>query len=277
MHFHIKKLVWGGIAALCVVALALLWFVGLPVPDFVMKDDKQPAKVYTIQIAPYKFFDIGMSVNDVLVRTDYSSYYRFEEGSIEKTSTQLKADLINGQKRVYGRPRGFMYRMFDECTIQINSETSMSQAYDTLINGDAYTVEGYFDELTPSKQKMPATAEAGDKFLYEFTDGIWGNQLFTYDYDADNGSLMYFGDDGTFYSVQTVFGVQYDVINQLLATAKACYGCNITEYWANENFVLFTYGDWVLGVRYINRNTQRVVVTNSSSHKYAALQTIIVG
>ena len=277
MHFKPKTLVWSLIAVLCVIGLVLVWFVGFPVPDYVASDDGCKARIYTIQIAPYTYFDVGMSSQEKLARTDYETYYGFTGGSIAKTSTQLKADVINGQKQVFGRPGGFLYRIFDECTIQVTSERSTIQAYNSLITGEPYRVEGYFDALKPSKERMPELPSKDEEYIVPFEDGIYGAYMRSYSYDRNTGTLLYLDDNSNFYRVQTVYGVQYDVVNQLLATARACYGLDITEYWAGDNFVLFMSGDWVLGVHYINRNTQRVVVSNNAFSRYPALLTICGG
>ena len=277
MHFKPRTLIWSVIAVLCVVGLVLVWFVGFPVPDYVAIDDGMPSRVYTIQVAPYTFFDVGMSSAERLVRSDYETYYSFEKASIAKTSTQLKADLIDGQKSVFGRPGSFVYRIFDECTIRVDSEISMTQPLNAFITGDTYRVDGYFNDLVPSKQKLPATTDPDSDYLVPFGNGIYGAYLHSYSYDSTTQTLLYLDDKAGFYRVNTVYGVQYDVINQLLAKARACYGLTLTEYWAGEDFVLFQSGDWTLGVRFINRNTQRVVVCNDSANTAAALQTIIVG
>lgn len=275
MHINAKKVIWSIVAILCVVGIALLWLVGLPVPDYAASTDNAPPTIHTIKIAPDTYFDVAMSSDEKLLRTDMETYYGFEQGTISKVGSYIDADIVDAQKQVFGRPNSFLYRIFDDCTILVDSELSMSQAYEALIQKEPYTVHGNFEDLVLSKSHMPEY----DPYTTDYTiiKGIYACRDYDYTYDEENKQLLWMGANSTFYKVQTVYGLQYDVIQQMLSTAKACYGLDLAEYYAGEDYYLFISGRWVLGVKYINRNTQLMVVTNSPAQRNSALMTIQKG
>lgn len=275
MHINAKKVIWSIVAILCVVGIALLWLVGLPVPDYVANTDNAPPTIYTIKIAPDTYFDVAMSSDEKILRTDMETYYSFEQGTISKVGSYIDADIVDAQKQVFGRPNSFLYRIFDDCTILVDSELSMSQAYEALVQKEPYVVHGNFEDLVLSKSRMPEY----DPYTTDYTiiKDIYACRDYEYTYDEENKQLLWMGANNTFYKVQTVYGLQYDVIQQLLSTAKACYGLDLAEYYAGEDYYLFICGKWVLGVKYINRNTQLMVVTNAPTQRNSALMTIQKG
>ena len=275
MHINAKKVIWGTVAAICVLGLAYVWLIGLPVPEYVATNDGADSKVYTLQIAPYTYFDVAMSANEVLTYTDMETFYDFEEGTVAIVEAKIDADIVNAEKQVFGRPNGFLYRVFEESVVQADSELSMYQAYSSLTSKEPYHVSGNFDNLKQSKRRMPYYDTYSSE--YPLTDSIWAARDYDYNYDKELEQLLWVSDAGTFYKVSKVYGLQFDTIQQLLSTAKACYGLNIEEYWAGEDYYLFTSGEWVLGVKTINRNTQMLVVTNSRTQYNAALMTLQKG
>ena len=148
MKIVVSKIIWSVVALVCVLTLVYVWFIGFPVPDYVALDDGEPAKVYTIRTGPNTFFDVYMSDKEVLMQSDMETYYNFAQGSIIKSSTSVKADLIDADKQVYGRPGSFCYRVLnDSCTITVDSKLSTYQGLQSLLHNEEYTVYGDLSNL----------------------------------------------------------------------------------------------------------------------------------
>lgn len=274
MRIVVSKVVWSVIALACIIGLAYIWLIGLPVPDYVATDDGAPAKTYTIQVSPNHFFDVQMSENEILTQSDYETMYMFQNASVRKSATQKTADLINAEKQVYGRPGSFCYRVLNDlCTITVDSDTSTFQGYESLVNGREYIVYGDLTSQKVVDKPMPALPELPT--YEEVFKGVYANRDYEYTYNEDTNSMLWYGADrGTFYKATETFGLMSDITQQLLATAKACYKLDLQEYYSGGDYTMWISNRWVLGVKRINRNTQLIVVTNSPEQSGAAIYTL---
>lgn len=274
MKIVVSKVIWSIVAVACIVGLLYIWLIGLPVPDYVATDDNAPGKVYTIQVAPNKFFDVMMSENEILKQSDYETTYMFENASVLKSSTKKTADLINADNQVYGRPGSFCYRIFNDlCTITVNSETSTYQGLQSLLTGKEYTVYGDLSSQTVTDKPLPELPELPT--YTEVTERIYANRDYEYSFNEDTNSLLWYGQGkGAFYKATETFGLMGDITQQLLATTKACYKLDLEEYYVGDDYYMWVTPRWVLGVKRINRNTQLVVATNSLEQMDAAIYTL---
>lgn len=203
------KLVWIALIVLSVLGLFYIWFIGLPVPDYKAVTDEAGSTVYTIQIAPYTFFDVTMSSNEVLTKTDHETFYQFEKGSIVKNTSTINANIVDAAHEVYGRPDGTLYRKFGEATVTVNSSLSMSQAYESLTTGDTYKVEGYFQDIE-LEQEIPIPQSKQETTYQKLDKGIYGMKGSNYDYNKGTYSIKWFGGDNRFYITQRVHGTMYE-------------------------------------------------------------------
>lgn len=267
------KIVWIIITILCILALCYIWLIGLPIPKYKMIDDHAAPAKYTVQLAPYTFFDVCMSENEKLLRTDYETFFSFTTGDITKNVTQIIADPVDVAKEVYGRSDGTLYRKFDDATITIYSTISMSQAYKALTENEPYRVEGYFQDLEVNDKDAIPTAKKATIYQ-KIDDGVYGMRDDTYHYDEYTNSVRWYGGDNRFYSTARVHGVMFDTIQQTLAKAKACYGVTFTSYFMGDDYYLFEGDGYVIGIKAVNRNTQLVCITNAASQVDGLLYTI---
>lgn len=259
----------------CVATLGYIWLIGLPVPDYVAKDDGEPAKVFTIQTGPNTFFDVYMSEKEVLLQSDMETYYSFEQGSVTKSSTKIKADLIDADKQVYGRPGSFCYRVLsDNCTITVDSELSTYQGLQSLLHNEEYTVYGDISKLE-QHDGLPMTLPELT-YYKKVSDYVGANNYYDdYKWNSTENSFIWYGPrHGSFYKANLVYGLNGDVTQQLFATVEACYKQTPTDCWVGDDYIISISGPYVFGVRRINRNTQLVVVTNSSHQAEAAIATL---
>ena len=273
-----SKVVWSILALLCILSLAYIWLIGLPNKNYVASYDEKPSVLYTVRTGPATFFDVYMSEDEYLLQTDFETTYLFENASITKSSTSSKAELIDADKQVYGRPGSFCYRKFNDlCTITIDSKLSTYQGLQSLVKGDEYSVETSMSEMKLLDSEQIPFVDPLTPFYFAGSD-IRVAKGTTYDYKEDTGSMIAYGEmRKTFYKASTVYGLSSDVTNQLLATAKACYKLDLKEYFAGEDYMMWIDGDWVIGIRNINRNTQLVVATNAPEQRDAAIVTITKG
>lgn len=243
-------------------------------PDYVALDDGAPAKVYTIQTSPNHFFDVCMSENEVLKQTDYETMYMFEDALVNKSSTRKTADIIDAGKQVYGRPGSFCYRVLNDlCTITVDSDLSTFQGLQSLLNGHEYIEYGNLSAQKVTNKELPTLPELPT--YIEVSKGIFANRDYEYSFNEDTNSLLWYGSGkGKFYKATETFGLMGDITQQLLATAKACYKLDLTEYYAGDDYYMWVEPHWVLGVKRINRNTQLIVATNSSEQMEAAIYTL---
>lgn len=274
MKIVVSKVIWGVVAVICIIGLVYIWLIGLPVPEYVALDDGAPGKIYTIQTAPNKFFDVYMSENEILKQSDYETMYVFQDASISKSSTRKTADLINADKQVYGRPGSFCYRVINDlCTITVDSDLSTYQGLQSLLTGKEYIVYGDLSSQKITDNPMPKLSELPT--YTAVTNNVFANRDYEYSYNEDTNSMIWYGSGkGTFYKATETFGLMGDVTQQLLATAGACYKLDLQEYYAGEDYYMWVTQRWVLGVKRINRNTQLVVVTNSPEQAEAAIYTL---
>ena len=272
MNQKVKKAIWGTVAGLCVCGLAYIYLIGLPVSEYIATNDEVGSQTFTVQLAPFTFFDVDVSANEVLVRTDGEAYFQFENATLTKTVNALDMDPIDLNVGVYGNRNGQLCRTFENCVINVNSNLSTWQPLQSLLNNSTYVVAGNFEKLTLAKEKLPTYS---DKVHYvEVMDGVWGEDEYLGDISDDMMSYIWCGDNGSFYKVDKVYGLNSDIVQQLLAKAIACYNLDIEEYYAGETFTMFKANGWTLGVRSINMNTQLMVVTNDSAQRDAALKTL---
>lgn len=275
MKIVVSKIIWSIIAIGCIIGLAYIWLIGLPVPDYVATDDGAKGVVYTIQTAPNTFFDVYMSENEVLKQSDWETFYQFQAASVRKSSTEKEADLINADKDVYGRPGDFCYRVFNDlCTITVDSDTSTYQGLQSFLTGSEYKLYGDITKQKVTEKELPELPEfASYKHLNDY---IYANNEYTYEFDEDTQSMVWYGPGkGLFYKAQTTYGLMGDITQQLLATAEACYKLDLEEYYVGEDYCMWVTQHWVLGVKKINRNTQLVIATNSPYQYEAAIKTLI--
>ena len=275
MKVVVSKVVWSLIAIGSLIGLIYIWVIGLPVPEYLAKDDGAKGVVYTIQTAPNTFFDVYMSENEILRQSDWETFYQFKEASARKSSTQKEADLIDAGKQVFGRPGSFCYRKFNDlCTITVDSEKSTYQGLQSLLNGSEYTLYGDITKQKVTEHPLPTLPEYVT--YTHLNDYIYANHDFDYDFDEETQSLIWYGPGvGLFYKAQTTYGLMGDITQQLIATATACYKLDLKEYYVGEDYCMWVEQHWVLGVKKINRNTQLVIATNSPQQYDAAIKTLI--
>lgn len=275
MKIVVSKIIWSVVALVCVLTLVYVWFIGFPVPDYVALDDGEPAKVYTIRTGPNTFFDVYMSDKEVLMQSDMETYYNFAQGSIIKSSTSVKADLIDADKQVYGRPGSFCYRVLnDSCTITVDSKLSTYQGLQSLLHNEEYTVYGDLSNLE-QHSGIPLTFPELASYR-KVTDQVVASRDFD-DYtwnEAENSFIWYGEGRASFYKANLVYGLYGDVTQQLFATVQTCYKLSPTDCWVGDDYIISIDKNYVFGVRRINRNTHLVVVTNNSQQVEAAVATL---
>lgn len=267
------NLLWIALIVLSVLGLFYIWFIGLPVPAYKAVTDDADSVTYTVQVAPYTFFDVQMSANEILTKTDRETFYQFKEGSIVKNTTAINANIVDVKHNVYGRPDGTLYRKFDTATLTVSSNLSMSQAYDALTNNETYIVPGYFQDLV-LEEDIPAPTSKEETIYQKLDEGIFGMKDTKYDYNKGTYSIKWFGGDNRFYLTQRIHGALYENMQQVLAKAKACYGVTFEKYWMPGDYYLFDQDGYCIGIKIINANTQLIAITNSASQLDALLHTM---
>ena len=254
-----------------IAGLVWVWVFGLPTHTFSLSnDEKEPVK-YTVQVDTNKFFDVYMSADEVLTRTDYSSFYEFKNGSIIIESTKVPGDVVDAPKQIYTTGQT-IYRVFDHATVSVSSSVSLKQALDSFENNEPYTVEGYFSDLARNKKPYPTYKH--ETIYSEMSDGIYVNKDTKKNCKMVDNTLKWYGGDNRFYLVTARYTSMYEAIQELLALAKACYGITFDNYYQGENFVLFEGDGFYIGVRTVHSNSQVVAITNSPVQADALLLTV---
>ena len=273
----VSKIIWAVIALACILGLGYIWLIGLPNQNYVATNDEKAGVLYTIQTGPNKFFDVYMSEDEYLLQTDYETSYLFEEGSITKSSSTPSADLIDANQQIYGRPGSFCYRVFsDLCTIKVDSKISTFQGFTSLLKGEEYSVNVGMSDMEVLDNKDIPVIDPLTPFTILGDNDIYLAKGSSYDYNRDTSSLLTYGEKrGTFYKASIVYGLFGEINTQLLATAKACYKLDLKEYFEGSDYYMWLDGDWVIGIRRINRNTQLIVATNAVEQREAAIATIM--
>lgn len=266
------KIIWAVVILLCLGALAYIWFVGFPVPEYVATDDGAESESYVLEVAPYTFFSVNMSEREQLTRTDGATFYEFVEGSIITNKSKVDADLIDADKQVYGRPGSFIYRAFDNSSITVRSERSTAQPLKSFLELDTYTVPGYFEDLKRSEQEYPGYDV--EEFI-EVMPGVFANNGYEYSSKPNEEfAFEWYLNGGSYYTANIEYGTSYDVIQQGLARFKACQGVTFEHYFDGPDFWLFMSDNYLFAVKSINRNTNVVFQTNSTKQMPAILHSL---
>ena len=267
------KILWIALIILSLGGLFYIWFIGLPIPKYKAVTDDKGSITYTVQVAPFTFFDIDMSEDEVVAKTDYETFYKFKSGFIQQDFNQIKANIVDAVLEVYGRPDGTLYRKFGDVTLTVNSELSMSQAYKSLTHNDTYRVEGYFQDVNLEKEAPIPTARRSTVYK-EITKGVYGLKDNKYEYTSKDLGVLWCGQDNRFYKVQRVHGSPYETIQELLAMSKACYKVTFDKYWMGDGYYIFEKYGFCIGIKSLNLNTQLIAMTNSATQLDALLYTM---
>ena len=275
MKVVVSKVIWSVVALLSIAGLIWVWLIGLPIPDYFATNDEAPSKTYTVRIAPNTYFDVCMSENEQLTQTNHENLYNFVDASITTSSTPVRADLIDADKQIYGRPGSFCYRVFGDTIVTVNSKNSTYQGFQSLMDNEPYTMYGEPHKLR-TVTGMPLDLPTYWSYR-RLADKIHASSSYNdYKWDTNKQSLMWYGKRaGEFYKIETRYGLNSEIIEEILATTKACYKVEPQVAYTGENhFIIFSKG-YLIGVRKVNVNTHLVVATNCVDQYEPAIATLL--
>jgi hypothetical protein len=231
------------------ILLAILVVIAAAVV-FVLKYDREKPLVgdvnnydkVSIQLEPHRFYDVRVPPEAVLLSSDYESNYEFDLLSISKLDAVPKVCDI--------------YTTVGDTNIVANSKSRMLAATQAGFDEeDPYTIyvdweDKLYIEGTPAVPSLPEGAVQVANSTYV---GEGANTT-----PMSDNSVVWYTEDG-FMQGSVIFSEYPLAIEAYAAKFLGLYGTDFSGYYHQDAIFFAESGDFYVGVRYINKNTQYAI------------------
>jgi hypothetical protein len=225
-----------------------------------LKGDASDFKTAAIQIEPHVFYRVRVPSEAILERSNYETVYEYDLLTVSK---------LDALPRVYDSKRSF-----GNTNIIANSKDKIlaatQEGFDTEETYAVYVdweQKEYVDGLPVAPDLPDDTVQVPNSTYVPKNSGET--------IVADNSTVWYTTDG--FLQGSVIFSEYQLAIDASAAKFKGLYGMNFQYYYHQDAIFYAESGDFYVGVRYINKNTQYVISGKGSVAKPYFLQSLING
>lgn len=240
-----KKIVIGALSLVLVTGLGVgSYFTYKHFTDKPLKGSVEDSRIITMQLKGNEFLDIRIPGNAKLVSSNFDNTFEFDIITVQKLDQEPRlADLkkqFDGYWVTADSKDGWLVPTMDSF--------DKSEPYISYVDWDSKI----FLEGRPELPTLPNKVHITKNGTYLPSEQIRLTAL------GDNTTLWYPEDKGFLYS-NIVYGEYRDVINEYAAKMPNLYKSDFKEYYHDNGVFFARHGDFAVGVRYINRNTQYAI------------------